>query len=133
MSYIYRLPNFEPIGLKTKATYCTDNILIVPRMPVLQDKVVFPTIATQTITYDSTAYDGLNQITVNAVTHEIDANITAENLLYNVTILGITGQYNNRDTGDATAVAMSIKTGETAYVKGDKLTGTMLNAVGGTF
>jgi hypothetical protein len=67
--------------------------------PVLQDKTVTPSTSKQTITADS-GYDGLDTITVNAIPNEY---IT---------------------TSDATASNSDILSGETAYVNGEKVTGT---------
>ncbi len=69
--------------------------------PTLQEKTVTPTKSSQSITPDSN-YDGLSKITVNAIPDEY---IT---------------------TADATATANKMLSGETAYVKGSKITGTML-------
>lgn len=60
--------------------------------PTLQDKTVTPTTSSQTITADS-GYDGLDEVTVNAVTSAIDNNITASNIKNGVTILGVQGTY----------------------------------------
>ncbi len=58
--------------------------------PTLQEKTIIPTTAQQTITADS-GNDGLSEVTVKAVTAEIDNNIAAENIKKDVTILGVTG------------------------------------------
>lgn len=60
--------------------------------PILQNKTVTPTTSLQTVTADE-GKTGLGTVTVNAVTAEIDANITAENIKSGVTILGVTGSY----------------------------------------
>ena len=69
--------------------------------PQLQEKTVTPTKSSQSITPDSN-YDGLSKITVNAIPDE-----------YIITT-------------DATATANKILSGATAYVKGSKITGTIL-------
>ena len=58
--------------------------------PTLQSKVVSPTTENQTVTADS-GYDGLSDVTVNAVDSSIDSNITAKNIKSGVNILGVTG------------------------------------------
>jgi hypothetical protein len=60
--------------------------------PTLENKTVTPATAEQTITA-SEGYDGLETVTVNAVTAAIDENIVAENIKSGVTILGVTGSY----------------------------------------
>lgn len=63
-----------------------------PEEYVTQDKTVSPSTEAQTITPDEN-FDGLNSVTVEAVTSSIDGNITAENIKAGVEILGVTGEY----------------------------------------
>ena len=58
----------------------------------LQSKTATPTTSQQVISADS-GYDGLDEVTVSAVTSAIDANIVAGNIKDGVTILGVTGDY----------------------------------------
>ena len=55
-----------------------------------QEKAVTPTTSQQVVSPD-TGYTGLNKVTVAGVTSAIDANITAENIKKDTTILGVTG------------------------------------------
>lgn len=73
------------------------NSVTVNVQPTLQAKTATPTTSQQVITADS-GNDGLSQVTVNAVTSAIDANITAGNIKKDVSILGVTGTY--EDTPD---------------------------------
>lgn len=59
----------------------------------LQDKTVDPQPYQQVVTFDSSEADGLNSVTVNAVTSSVDSNITSGNIKKNVTILGVTGDF----------------------------------------
>ena len=61
----------------------------------LQDKVVNPSINQQEITFDD-GYEGLNKVTINAVTSSIDPDIKAENIKEGVEILGVTGNYEGK-------------------------------------
>lgn len=61
-----------------------------------QEKTITPTTQEQIITPDSN-YNALNQVTISAVTNNIDSNIIPENIKAGVTILGVTGTY----TGEA--------------------------------
>lgn len=54
-----------------------------------------------------------------------DTDLVASNIKKDVEIFGITGTYEGTDTSDATATAADILTGKTAYVNGEKLTGTI--------
>ena len=55
-----------------------------------QDKTVTPSVTEQTINCDS-GYVGIRSVTVNPVTSSIDANITPENIVKGVSILGVEG------------------------------------------
>lgn len=85
---------------------------------------VTPTTSSQTITPTGTGKNALTSVTVNAVTSSIDNNITAGNIKNGVTILGVQGDYSGIDTSDANATAENIIEGKTAYVNGQKITGT---------
>ena len=110
-----------------------DNISTVN----LQSKTIDPTTNQQIIIPDQPNYNGLSSVTINAVTSNIDNNITVENIRSGVSILGVTGNYSGIDTSDATATADDIVTvchlshGEgyyipkTAYVNGNKINGNI--------
>lgn len=92
-----------------------------------QTKTVTPSTSKQTISPDA-QYNGLTSVTVNAVTSAIDSNIVADNIKKDVSILGVTGTYapeKEIDTSDATATANQILESATAYVNGQKITGTL--------
>ena len=96
--------------------------------PVLQSKSVSPSESTQTVTPDA-GYDGLSSVSVGAIQTETKT-VTA-----NGTVTPSSGKYLKQvtvnvpssgiDTSDATATAGKILKGETAYVKGEKVTGTL--------
>lgn len=54
-----------------------------------------------------------------------DSNLKAENIASGVTIFGVKGTSTGIDMSDATASANEILSGETAYINGVKVTGTM--------
>lgn len=74
-----------------------------------------PTTTNQTI--------AANQYLLGAQTILGDSNLVAANIKQGVSIFGVTGTH--ADTADATATAADIVSGETAYVNGTKLTGTL--------
>ena len=96
--------------------------------PVLQTKSVTPSESSQNVTPDA-GYDGLSKVTVGAIQTETKT-VTA-----NGTVTPSSGKYLKQvtvnvpssgiDTSDATATAGKILKGETAYVKGKKVTGTL--------
>ena len=95
----------------------------------LQTKSVTPSESTQNVTPDS-GYDGLSKVTVRAIqteTKTVTANGTVtpssgkylKQVTVNVPSTGI-------DTSDATATASDIAKDKTAYVGGEKITGSVL-------
>ena len=95
-----------------------------------QTKTVVPSTSEQTISPDA-QYNGLTSVTVNAVTSAIDSNIVADNIKKDVSILGVTGTYAPEEginTSDANATADDIVVNKTAYVNGQKITGTIPTA-----
>lgn len=96
--------------------------------PVLQTKSVSPSESSQNVTPDA-GYDGLSRVTVGAIQTETKT-VTA-----NGTVTPSSGKYLKQvtvnvpssgiDTSDATATAGKILKGATAYVKGEKVTGTI--------
>lgn len=90
-----------------------------------ETKTITPSTSQQTIT-PSSGKNAITQATVSAVDNTIDNNITAGNIKNGVTILGITGSYTGLDTSDANATASDIVTSKTAYVNGQKLTGSLV-------
>lgn len=64
--------------------------------------------------------------TIKKVTANVDENIVAENIKKGVTILDVTGTLEyGVDTKDADAAEDDIEMGKTAYVDGQKITGTI--------
>ena len=80
--------------------------------PAKEASTITPTTSDQTVAA-GTHLTGL-------LTIKGDPNLIAANIKKGVTIFGIEGTY----TGDANATAADIATGKTAYVNGQKITGT---------
>ena len=99
--------------------------------PVLQTKSVSPSESSQNVTPDA-GYDGLSKVTVGAIQTE------TKTVTENGTVTPSSGKYlkqvtvnvptSGLDTSDATATADDMAEGVTAYVNGEKITGTIRKA-----
>ena len=66
------------------------------------------------------------QTNLDAILQDKNTNLLSENLKAGVTCLGVTGTMEpSIDTSDADALASDIREGKTAYVNGEKVTGTI--------
>ena len=79
-----------------------------------EEKTITPSALSQEITPTENKF--LSKVTVSG-----DADLTAENIKSGVTIFGVEGSY----TSDANAMAEDIAMNKTAYINGQKITGTL--------
>ena len=108
-----------------KQSMCgTLNNTVIHEYPELEDLEATPSKEKQN--FKSSKY-GYDEVTIKAVTSDIDKNIQPENIKEGTTILGIAGSYKGVDTSDATVDPSHILVGQTAYVNGEKIEGTMPN------
>ncbi len=63
---------------------------------------------------------------IKSILTEKNTKILPENIKVGVNILGINGNYTGLDTSDANATAGDIINNKTAYVNGQKLTGSLV-------
>lgn len=68
-----------------------------------------------------------NQEEYLATTANAGSSLVASYIKKGITIGGVTGTLETLDTSDATAKPEDIALGKTAYVKGEKITGTYIN------
>lgn len=87
--------------------------------PVYQDKTVTP-IKNGLVVLPDDGYDALGKVFISG-----DGDLVPENIKAGVEIFGVTGSMEaGIDTSDATATAEQMAEGVTAYVNGEKVTGT---------
>lgn len=89
-----------------------------------EEVVVNPSTETQIVMRSPEKY--IEKVIANPVTATIDPDIQAENIKEGINILGVEGSYIGTDTRDATATAEDLIKDKTAYVNGEKITGTLV-------
>ena len=108
-------------------TYDQNHNVVQGTMPNKGDLTVTPSLSDQN--FDEGYY---SSITVNEVTSAIDSDIKPENIKDRVNILGVVGTLEpGLDTSDATATSDDIAEDKTAYVKGQKITGSVMTTAKG--
>lgn len=129
----FELTNFNPITLASKDTYCTENILIIPRIPLLQTINVVPDISQKIVNYDNTSYDGLKQVIVEPIPTE-EKTVTT-----NGDVVPSEGKFLSKVTVNVpppeltgTALAANVLKGKTFYNTNPevKVTGTIPSYTG---
>ena len=121
------------VGIDTSDATATANDIVIDKTAYVNGEKITGTIPNNNnvnitpTTSQQVKERGLyNSITVEAVTNEIDSNIQPENIKKDISILGITGTLEEGiDTSDADATANDITVNKTAYVDGEKITGTL--------
>lgn len=120
-----------PPGLDTSDANATAADILTGKTAYVNGSKItgsIPSVEAATITpgtLDQTINAG--QYMAGAQTIKGEPNLLAENIKNGVSIFGVSGTYNPStgiDTSDATATADQILEGATAYVKGEKVTGT---------
>ena len=103
------------------ASYANANVNVEDVPAVVEPVTVNPTTSQQVIE-PKEGVDGFNKVTVEAVDDSIDSNIAPENIKKDVTILGVTGEYEGEspevgyyyyegedpDTGEIVALAQEL-------------------------
>lgn len=100
------------------------NATIKEIKPELENINIEPSVEQQILKSEKYGY---GEVIINPVTSNIDEEIKPENIKVGINILGVEGGYKGIDTSDATVNPNQILEGQTAYVNGQKIEGTMPN------
>jgi len=111
-------PNVTTAGYISAGTASNVTVTLSAAITTKAAATYTPGTTTQTI--------AANQYLTGAQTIAGDADLVAGNIRSGVQIFNVTGTYAGLDTSDATATTEDIVEGETAYVDGHKLTGTLV-------
>ena len=107
------LKDKKGVILHTGKTYCKEDISIK--------------VQTQELNITPKTEEQIKEGLFNKITVSGDANLKSENIKVGINILGVEGGYEGIDTSDATVNPNQILEGQTAYVNGQKIEGTMPN------
>lgn len=110
--------NATAADILTGKTAYVNGLKVTGSIPSVEAATITPGTLDQTI--------NAGQYVAGAQTIKGEPNLLAENIKNGVSIFGVSGTYqpSGIDTSDATATADQILEGATAYVKGEKVTGT---------
>ena len=111
-------PNVTTAGYISSGTAGNSTVTLTANVTTKGTATITPTTSNQTIS--SGTYITGTQTIVG------DADLVAGNIKSGVSIFGVTGTYAGLDTSDATATAADIVSGETAYVNGRKVEGSLV-------
>ncbi len=111
-------PNVTTAGYISAGTASNVTVTLSAAITTKAAATYTPGTTTQTIS--------ANQYLTGAQTIVGDADLVAGNIRSGINIFGVTGTYAGIDTSDATATASDIMDGETAYVNGSKITGSLV-------
>lgn len=103
------------------------NASIIRIYPELENLEITPTLEDQKFKSEMYGFDEVNVKGVNAY---IDEDIKPEYIKEGIDILGVVGNFKGIDTSDATATAADMLLGKTAYVKNQKIEGTIQDFTG---
>ena len=116
----------ETDNLDTSDANATAGDMLNGKTAYVNGKKITGTIASkeaETITPSTTDKEvAAGQYLNGKITVKGDSNLLAENIKAGVTIFGVTGTFTN----DAEAAAGDIRTGKSAYVKGQKIEGSAI-------
>lgn len=111
-------PNVTTAGYISSGTAGNSTVSLTANVTTKAAATITPSTSNQTIA-SGTYLTGIQTISG-------DANLVSGNIRSGTSIFGVSGSYSGLDTSDATASASDIVSGETAYVNGSKVTGTLV-------
>ena len=111
-SSIAETKNITENGVYDVTRYTSADVNVEGTQPIYTRLTLSPSKNSGSFYPEDFGADGFSEVSLNAVTSDIDSNIQAENIKKDVTILGVTGNYEGSGGGENERVKYTVTNGK---------------------